>query len=72
MAAEGVWEDVFVRLAESGGPPATLILDATYVKAHRSAAGGKEGPKRKQSADPAADAPPRSTQPSTSMDGHDD
>jgi transposase len=44
-AAKGVWEDVFVRLAEAGGPPSALMIDATHVKAHRSAAGGKGGPK---------------------------
>ena len=30
-AAKGVWEDVFSRLAETGGPPAALMLDATHV-----------------------------------------
>lgn len=42
-ATKGVWEDVFLRLAEAGGPPAALMIDATHVKAHRSAAGGKGG-----------------------------
>ncbi|TPW27726.1 IS5 family transposase [Pararhizobium mangrovi] len=45
-AAKGVWDDVFLRLAESGGPPAALMIDATIVKAHLSAAGGKGGPHR--------------------------
>ncbi len=42
-ARKGVWERVFTELAEAGGPPGTLMLDATHVKAHRSAAGGKGG-----------------------------
>jgi transposase len=39
------------------------MLDATHVKAHRSAAGGKGGPRRRRSAAPAVGAPPRSTPP---------
>lgn len=70
-AAKGVWEDVFLRLAEASGPPAALMIDATHVKAHRCAAGGKGGPKRRLSAGPGAAAPPRSTPPSTSSDGRD-
>jgi transposase len=66
-AAKGVWEDVFTRLAASGGPPAALMIDATHVKAHRSAAGGKGGPTSRRSADRAAGARPRSTLRSTSM-----
>ena len=42
-ARKGVWQGVFVRLADSGGPPAAVMLDSTHVKAHRSAAGGKGG-----------------------------
>ncbi len=42
-AAKGVWENVFTQLAEAGGPPVALMLDATHVKAHRCAAGGKGG-----------------------------
>ncbi len=43
-AAKGVWEDVFTRLAEAGGPPAALMIDAAHVKAHRCAAGGNVWP----------------------------
>lgn len=64
-SAKGVWERLFERLAEAGGPPATLMIDATHVKAHRSAAGGKGGPRRRPSDDHAADAPPKSMLPST-------
>ena len=44
-AAKGVWADVFRALAAAGGPSAELLLDSSHVKAHRSAAGGKGGPK---------------------------
>jgi transposase len=66
-AAKGVWEDVFTRLAASGGPPAALMIDATHVKAHRSAAGGKGGPSSRPSADRAVGGRPRSTPRSMSM-----
>ena len=48
-ARKGVWERVFMELAAAGGPPETLMLDATHVKAHRSAAGGKGGHSSRQS-----------------------
>ena len=38
-----------MELAAAGGPPETLMLDATHVKAHRSAAGGKGGHSSRQS-----------------------
>jgi len=66
-AAKGVWEDVFTRLAASEGPPAALMIDATHVKAHRSAAGGKGGPTSRPSAGRAAGGRRRSTLRSTSM-----
>ena len=42
-AKAGVWAEVFRALADSGGPPAELLLDSSHVKAHRCAAGGKGG-----------------------------
>lgn len=39
----GVWLRDFEELAASGGPPAELMLDSTWAKAHRSATGGKGG-----------------------------
>jgi transposase len=69
-AAKGVWDGVFTRLAAAGGPPAALMLDATHVKAHRSAAGGKGGPKARRSVAPAAAEQPRSTPPSMNADDH--
>src|SRR5262245_45133128 len=69
-ARKGVWEGVFLALSEAGGPPNALMIDATHVKAHRSAAGGKGGPTSKPSAARAADARRKSTLPSTSRAGH--
>lgn len=70
-AARGVWEDVFTRLADAGGPPAALMIDATHVKAHRSAAGGKGGPISRPSGARAVVGRRRSTPPSTSTGGRD-
>lgn len=70
-AAKGVWEDVFAQLAEAGGPPAALMIDATHVKAHRCAAGGKGGPTDRASDARGADGRPRSTPPSMRADGPD-
>jgi len=42
-ARKGVWQRAFEALAASGGPPSELMLDSTWAKAHRSAAGGKGG-----------------------------
>lgn len=69
-ARKGVWEEMFTRLAAAGGPPAALMLDATHVKAHRSAAGGKGGPSSRPSAARAADARRRSTPQSMNGGGH--
>lgn len=63
-AERGIWQNVFEALAQEGGPPATLMLDATSAKAHRCAAGGKGGRSAKPSAAREAVAPPRSTWPS--------
>jgi transposase len=69
-AAKGVWDDMFEALAQAGGPPAAVMIDATHVKAHRYAAGGKGGLKRRPSADPVAGAQPKSTPRSTSSAEH--
>jgi transposase len=58
-SAKGIWEKLFEHLAAAGGPPGVLMIDATHVKAHRSAAGGKGGPKRKRLAAPGAGEPPK-------------
>lgn len=59
-ARKGVWEQLFRALAEAAGPPAALLLDSTYVKAHRSAAGAKKEAARRSAA-PAAAVPASST-----------
>lgn len=71
-AEKGVWDRLFHHLAAAGGPPAAVMIDATHIKAHRSAAGGKGGPRRKRLAARVADARPRSTPPSTNAAGLDD
>ena len=68
-AAKGVWEHVFLQLAAAGGPPAALMIDSTHVKAHRSAAGGKGGPRPKPSDARGAGAPASSMPPSTNSGG---
>jgi transposase len=60
-AIKGVWRRIFETLAAAGGPPAEVMLDATYAKAHRSAPGGKGGSARKRSDARVVGEPPRST-----------
>ncbi len=57
----GIWDRLFRALTEAGHIGKGGALDSTYVKAHRSAAGGKGGRRRKPSGAAEADAPPRST-----------
>lgn len=38
-----MWRRAFEELAATGGPPAELMLDSSWAKAHRSATGGKGG-----------------------------
>ena len=68
-ARKGVWERIFQTFA-GAGMATTLMLDATYVKAHRSAAGGKGGPTPRPSGARAAGAPPRSTSRSMNKADH--
>ncbi|MGA9673545.1 MAG: IS5 family transposase [Terracidiphilus sp.] len=44
-AERGIWKDIFAALAARDGVPDRLIIDSTIVKAHRSAGGGKGGPR---------------------------
>ena len=60
-AAKGVWSDIFHALASAGGPPATVLIDSSAVKAHRCASGGKGGSMPKRSGARAADGQRRST-----------
>ena len=57
----GFWRGMLVALAEAGWIAESTALDSTYVKAHRSAHGGKGGRRRRPSALRAAARPPRST-----------
>jgi transposase len=64
-AGKGVWDHIFVALSGAGGPPATVMIDATHAKAHRSAAGGKGGPTVRPSGARVVGARPKSTSRST-------
>jgi transposase len=44
-----IWQRILQALVEAGWIEATVSIDATYVKAHRSAHGGKGGRKRRAS-----------------------
>lgn len=56
----GLWQRLFEQVAASGQVPRELLIDASHVKAHRSAAGGKGGSGRRRSGVHAAGAPRRS------------
>ena len=58
---QGVWFEIFEVLTGHSGVWGTVAIDATHIKAHRSAGGAKGGPSRKPSAPRAADAPASST-----------
>ena len=61
---QGVWSGIFYALTGVRDVE-TASVDATYAKAHRSAAGAKGGPSPRPSAPPAADAPLSCTPSST-------
>ena len=46
-AQRGVWERLFRELAARGRSTETQMIDATHVKAHRSASGAKRGNRAK-------------------------
>ena len=56
-----VWSAILSALVEAGWIAEAGALDSTYVKAHRSAAGGKGGRRRRPSASRAVEGQPRST-----------
>jgi transposase len=58
-AIKGVWQRISETLAAAGGPPAKVMLDATYAKAHRSASSGKGGSGRKRSGGRVVAGPPK-------------
>src|SRR5215467_13494736 len=47
-AERGVWEHLFRALAARGRSTDTQMIDATHVKAHRSASGAKRGSRTKR------------------------
>ena len=58
---QGIWYEMFEALTGSTGMIGTLAIDATYIKAHRSAAGAKGGLSATPSAARAAGGRRRST-----------
>ncbi len=65
---QGVWSGIFHALT-GGSDVETASMDATYVKAHRSAAGAKGGPSPKPSAPRAVAVRPSSMRSSTNAAG---
>jgi transposase len=57
----GFWRGMLSALVEAGGVADTAAFDLTYIKAHRSAHGGKGGQKRRPLARRAVARPPRFT-----------
>lgn len=56
-----LWTHILAALVEVGALTQSTAMDSSYVKAQRSAHGGKGGPKRRRSAPRAAARPPKST-----------
>ena len=52
---QGIWHGIFEALTGHSGVYSSVAIDATHIKAHRSAAGGKGGPSAKRSGDPEED-----------------
>ena len=59
-AKRGVWEQVFTSLQIDIDPDGSMA-DASVVRAHQHAAGGKGGPRRTRWEDPVVVSQPRST-----------
>lgn len=57
---QGIWLAMFKALTGRTGVIGTAAIDASHVKAHRSAAGGKGGPSKRPSGDRAGAARPKS------------
>ncbi len=57
----GLWQRLFAALSAQGRLDVLAMLDSTDVKAHRSAQGGKGGPRRRRSASRVATRPPKFT-----------
>ena len=67
-AMRGIWRRLFEALVEAA-PDGAQFIDSSTAKAHRSAAGGKGGRRRKPLADRAAVARPRSMPSSMPREG---
>jgi transposase len=65
----GFWRAMLAALAEAGWITESASLDSTYVKAHRSAHGGKGGRGRRPSAPRVVGRRPRSTSSQMSSGG---
>lgn len=57
---KGFWVKLLDALAQAGAVTKSTSIDSTYIKAQRSAFGGKGGRRRRRSAPRAADKPPKS------------
>jgi transposase len=53
-----IWQRLLAALVDAGLIGESIAIDSSYIRAHRSAAGGKGGPGRRRSARRAAVAPP--------------
>src|SRR4051812_48224876 len=63
---QGIWLAMFEALTGRSPLFGSVAIDATHIKAHRSAAGAKGGTSVRQSAHPAVDAPASFTRRQTS------
>lgn len=68
-AERGIWERIFQALAGQEDIPGRLFIDATLIKAHRTAGGAKGGPWPMVSAVPSMDAKPSFTPCATNAAG---
>ena len=57
---QGIWFEMFERLTGSSGIIATVAIDSSTLKVHRSAGGGKGGPSSRPSAARVVDGQPKS------------
>ena len=65
-SARGFWLKLLDALVDAGAVTRSTAIDSTYIKAQRSAFGGKGGLGRRRSGARAAARPPRSTRSPTS------
>ncbi len=58
---QGIWYEIFEALTGTTGMIGTVAVDSSYIKVHRSAAGGKGGRSTRPLAAQEAGGPPKST-----------